>query len=519
MHTVPAIHRPVPLHHHAPHGMLRPSIEDDAVSTTPSTRTGAWGRTQAVDAVLLGLLAIALRIPAFLADTALHFDDGTYGLSAVAMRTGNAPFVSVYSSQGPVFLPLLHLFDVLGFERMDSPRLLPVLAGAAIAIGVYRIASMLTDRGGALLAGALAAASGVVMWTTAPITSDGVALTFAVFAVAEALNHRSRPATHRAVVVALIIGAAVGTKSLLSGPAILVAWIIVASSRRWRDTVVVPIVAAAFAVATAVPWGVRAVYEQSIAYHSTVEGRHDVLANWHKAMSTLGRRDLTMLVLAAVAAGGGLVAWLRRDRTAGAEDAALLDRWFGGDRFLWWWLLLGFVTLAVDPAMWRNHVNILAPPLALLIACHRPSWRVVAVVLVVTVPLQMVSLRALYRPEPYRGAEAVARDAARAIPASAWALTDTGGYVWRAGRATAPWYVDPSILRIETPVDSIRITSASIARVAARPRVCLVLITSPVRWGSFADLPARLAEDGYRKVAPLGPGTLGVYRRPCRSAR
>ena len=82
-----------------------------------------------------------------------------------------------------------------------------------------------------------------------------------------------------------------------------------------------------------------------------------------------------------------------------------------------------------------------------------------------------------------------------------------------------PWYVDPSILRIETPVDSIRITSASVARVAARPRVCLVLITSPVRWGSVPDLPARLSEDGYRKVASLGPGTLGVYRRTCRSPR
>lgn len=489
------------------------------MSRTPSTSTGAWGRTQALDATLLGLVAIMLRLPAFLADTALHFDDGTYGLSAVAMRTGNAPFISVYSSQGPVFLPLLHVFDVLGFERMNSPRLLPVLAGAAISIGVYRIASMLTDRGGALLAGGLAAASGAVMWTTAPITSDGVALTFAVFAVAEALNHRSRPATHRAVVVAILIGAAVGTKSLLSGPAILVAWILVASSRRWRDTVVVPLVAAAFALAAAVPWGVRAVYEQSVAYHSTVEGRHDVLANWHKAMSTLGRRDLTLLVLAVAAVGTALVARIRRGRTAASTDGPRLDRWFGADRFLWWWLLAAFVTLAIDPAMWRNHVNILVPPIVLLVACHRPSWRVVAVVLVVTVPLQMVSLRALYRPEPYRGVEAVARDAARAIPEQSWALTDTGGFVWRSGRATVPWYVDPSILRIETPVDSIRITSASVARVAARPRVCLVLITSPVRWGSFPDLPARLSEDGYRKVASLGPGTLGVYRRTCRSPR
>lgn len=488
------------------------------MTTTPSTRTGAWGRTQAFDAVLLATLALVLRIPAFLADTALHFDDGTYGLSAVSMRTGHAPFASVFSSQGPVFLPLLHVFDVLGFERMDSPRVLPVVAGVAIAIGVYRITSMLTDRGSALLAGALAAASGVVLWTTAPITSDGVALAFGVWAVAEALNHRSRPAAHRAVVVAILIGAAVGTKSLLSGPAILTAWAIIVSTRRWRQAVMVPLVAAVVAVGAAVPWGIRAVYEQSIAYHGTVEGRHDVLGNWHKAMSTLGRRDLTLLALAAVTAIATVVASRRRERSA-RPTPPLLEQWFGGDRFAWWWLLACFVTLALDPAMWQNHVNVLAPPIVVLIACHRPSWRLVTVVLVVTVPLQMVSLRALYDPEPYRGADAIAAAAARDIPDRAWALSDTGGYVWRAGRATAPWYVDPSILRIETPVESIRITSGSIARTAERPRVCLVLITSPVRWGSFRDLPGRLAESGYRKVADLGPGTLGVYRRPCRAVR
>jgi hypothetical protein len=174
---------------------------------------------------------------------------------------------------------------------------------------------------------------------------------------------------------------------------------------------------------------------------------------------------------------------------------------------------------ALDPAMWQNHVSILGPPIALLIACHRPSWRVVAIALAVTIPIQFVMLGALYRPQPYRGSSAVATRAAAAIPARAWALSDTGGYIWRAGRATVPWYVDPSILRIETPIDEIRITSASIARNAERPKVCLVLVTSPERWGSLRDLPARLAESGYRKVTSLGPGTLGVYRRSCRTPR
>lgn len=485
------------------------------MTTIPSTRTGAWGRTQAIDATALAVLAVLLRIPAFLAPTALHFDDGGYALAAISMRSGHAPFISVFSSQGPLFLPLLHVFDTLGFERLDSPRVLPVVAGIAITIGVYRIASMLTDRRAALLAGALAASSGVVLWTTGPITSDGVAAAFAVWSVAEALNYRSRPATHRAVVVAILIGAAVAVKNLLSGPAILIAWLVVLTHRRWRDVLVIPPIAAVVAIGAAVPWGLRAVYLQSIAYHGTVEGRHSVIGNLHKAASTFGRRDLPMLVLGLLALALGSVAWLRRDRTDRSGTAPLLERWFGGDRFLWWWLLAALVVFAVDPAMWRNHVSILGPPVALLIACHRPSWRIVAVVLVITVPIQVFMLRALYRPEPYRGTWAVATRAVERIPARSWALSDTGGPVWRGGGSTAPWYVDPSVLRIETPIDEIRITSASIARTADRPKVCLVLITSEERWGSFRDLPARLAENGYRKVSSLGPGTLGVYRRSC----
>lgn len=480
------------------------------------TRTGDWGPVQFIDAAGLALLAVLLRIPAFLAPRALHFDDGGYALATISMRSGRPPFQSVFSSQGPIFLQVLHLFDIIGFQRLDSPRLGPVMAGAAIAVGAYRCAGLLTDRGGALLAGGLAATCGVVLWTTGPITSDGIAAGFAIWAVAEALNYRSRPATHRAVVVALLLAAALATKSLMALPAALAAWLVILERRRWRDLIGVPLGAAVAAFVTAVPWGLHAVYEQSIAYHRTVEARSDILGNLHKAARTMGARDLTLVTLALITWFAGALRWIRRDRHDAREARPLIERWFADDRFLWWWLLAAIVVLATDFKMWRNHVSVLAPPIVLLVACRRPSWTVVAVTVAVTFPMQCFALRELFDPQPYRGAARTATAAVAAIPERSWALSDTGGYIWRGGRATAPWYVDPSVLRLETPVESLRITSRSIAHQAARPKVCLVLITAPVRWGSLPDLPQRLAEVGYLRTQRLGPGTLGVYRRPCR---
>ena len=65
--------------------------------------------------------------------------------------------------------------------------------------------------------------------------------------------------------------------------------------------------------------------------------------------------------------------------------------------------------------------------------------------------------------------------------------------MWRAGRRTPPDLVDASILRIETG----DITAASVAEAASQPDVCAVVVRSRVRWGSFEDLPERLAAAGY----------------------
>ncbi|MEZ5268370.1 MAG: hypothetical protein R2789_07350 [Microthrixaceae bacterium] len=78
-------------------------------------------RARAIDLIGLGLLALLVRIPAFLSSKALTFDDGVFSLSALAMRDGGIPFADVFSSQGPLFLPLVWLGDLLESAQHQLP--------------------------------------------------------------------------------------------------------------------------------------------------------------------------------------------------------------------------------------------------------------------------------------------------------------------------------------------------------------------------------------------------------------
>ena len=90
--------------------------------------------------IAIATVAVALRIPAYLAVRHVSFDDGAYGASAVAMRAGGLPFREVFSSQGPLFLPLVWLFDLLGLRTLDAPRLLAVASGLALVLATWSAA-------------------------------------------------------------------------------------------------------------------------------------------------------------------------------------------------------------------------------------------------------------------------------------------------------------------------------------------------------------------------------------------
>jgi len=136
---------------------------------------------------VLAAATVLLRLPAYLADRHLTVDDGVFGASALAMRTGALPYREVFSSQGPLFLPLVWVFDLLGLRTLDAPRLLALASGVGLVLATYAAARELTDRPRALLAAGVVAATGSVLWVTAPIAADGPALALATATVALAL--------------------------------------------------------------------------------------------------------------------------------------------------------------------------------------------------------------------------------------------------------------------------------------------------------------------------------------------
>jgi len=468
--------------------------------------------------VVLALAAGILRVPALLAPTNLGYDDGGYGLAAVAMRQGFAPFRAVFSPQGPLFLPLVHVADLIGLQMMDAPRLLAVAAGIATTVAVHAAAREITDRGGALLAGALTASSGVLLWTTGPLTGDGVGAACATAAVAVALAYRRAPSGGKVAAITLLAGAAVAVKSLLVGPAVLVAWVLVLTRRRWVDAVVVPVGAAALVVLAALPWGLGNVADDYVRYHLGKTTARTPGANLDKLVTTFFRRDLPLVVIA----GSSLIVALGRrtvraprllaPHTPPVDRERRWERLVAGDRIVWWWAGLVVVVLLLQQPMFRNHLAALVAPLALLTARYRPSWRVVAVAAVVTVPFQVANLRPLLWPQGYTGTDARVAERLRALPDGVWALSDQPGLVWRAGLGTDPYFVDPSALRIGIDVPSIAISQDRIVASARQPRMCAVAITAADRFGSFPDLPAHLEEIGYRRTDTLGEG-LGVWVR------
>jgi len=464
---------------------------------------GAVMRTRRASILLIAIAvgAVALRIPAYLALRHVSFDDGVYGASAVAMRTGALPFREVFSSQGPLFLPLVWLADLIGLRTFDAPRLLAVAAGLALVGATWSAARALRlSASAAAVAAGLVATSGTVLWVTGPLTSDGPGLALAAGAVAAALWYRREPSLRLAVGAGALLGAALSVKSLLLGAAVPVGWALLPNRRHLGAAVAA---AAGLGLVAALPWGLGNVWDQAVRYHLEAAGPRTPVRNLRKVVSTLGDRDLPV-VLAALAAGGGAVLRTRTSRRpAGVRLAA-------------GWLGATIVVLAAEHPLWRSHVSHLIPPAALLIAAAFDRLRrrltaaavvAAAVVACAVVPYHLVHLSEVLWPAPPGPALAAARTDLRALPPGAEAISDDPGVVWRAGGRTPPDLVDTSILRIQ----SGRITAASLTRAAADRRVCAVLVWSR-RFGDLTALPDGLRRLGYADARAYG-GPKRLWKR------
>jgi len=484
------------------------------VTTAVATaRDTAARRSWRIDAALLALGAVLLRLPAFFGSRHLTFDDGQYGSAVLGMRDGAAPFRDLFSSQGPLHYPVLYVFDLLGLRTLDGPRLETVVAGAVAAVAAYAIARRITTRSGALVAGALVATSGSILYVTGPLSGDGPALALALTAVALALAYRAQPTLLRAAGVGLAMGGALCIKPLVVPAALAVGGIFLLG-RRWRDGAVAAGTAVVLFLVSAAPWGISRVWNQSIVYHRDSHRIRSFGGNVRVLVTTLLERD--PFVVAALLLAGVLWWWSRSHVPVGDASATSPDATRDRRQVAWLiavWLAAQTLFLIVEPAMWRPHVSQVVAPLALFAVLRPPPWRVFVVVAVLLVPWWAVNTHEILWPPSYDGAEQALVDRLRALPDGAWVISDDPGFAWRADRRVPGNFVDVSEKRVQQgQVNATNITSA-----AARRQVCAVVVWAAPRFGRLHSLGKRLQSVGYT-VAHHFKGIRVLYeKRDCKA--
>lgn len=482
--------------------MSRPVAAERARAATD--RRAWW-----IDAAVLAAIAVLLRIPAFVASRHLTYDDGFFGLSAIEMRDGVVPFRDLFSPQGPLHLPLLYLADLVGFRTANAPRLLPLVAGAAVTVVMYATGRRITSRYGAIVAAVLVTTSGSILWTTAGIASDGPALAFAIGAVAVSFGYTQTPSSSRAVTAGALLGAGLAAKAL-AGPAGLAVALLLLSRRRPRDLAYAAGAAVVVALGAAVPWGLGRVWDQSVVYNREASRLTSYPGAATKALHTLVDRDPIVLVAAGLAVAMLVLAhvgWVRAGATGSPTEGPLL---FRPASVLVLWLAAQFALLVYEPAFWRPHVAFLIAPLALLVALRPPPVIALLIGAAAVMPWYLSNVHPMLWPDPYNRAEQAAVDALHGLPAGSLAISDEPGLLWRADRLTVPYFDDSSVKRIEQR----QITAVKLQNAAAKPNVCGVLVWTS-RYGNL-DLAPRLAQVGYELRARYG-GPRVLYEKPaCR---
>lgn len=380
---------------------------------------------------MIALTAVIVRFPTYLSSRPLSFDDGVYGASTVALRHGQAPYREVWSSQGPLHLPLLYVGDLVGLRTPDAPRTTAILSAIVTAVAIWACARLLgaTDAT-AFVAGLLAATTGTMLWAAGQITGDGPAVALSAVAAWCALRYRATPHVGWAVGTGVMFGAAVATKPIVIAALAPTIWWL-AERRRVPDLLAAILAVPLTWIAAALPWGLGRVWDQSIVYHRRAGPAYGVVTQLAKLAQTVTTRDA--ILLAAVTLG-----LCALTRSAIQPDTIVLGSW----------AVIAATVLVFEKAMFANHVATLIIPLALLAALHPPPVRAFIVALVVLAPWQLANQRDILWPQRLTGVDAEVVADLRTLPPGSVVVADDPGLVWRAGLSTPPLMSDTTDMRV-----------------------------------------------------------------------
>jgi hypothetical protein len=419
-------------------------------------------RANVLFVTVLAALAAAIRIPMWLSRTNLTFDEGVFLASTDLAAAGFTQYRDFFASQGPLFLPLLQLGDLLGFGDPRGARTIMVISGIAIAIATYFILIVATTRRRAFLLSALVAISGAVLTAAGPVQSDGPALALALAALAITMHRNDRTA---ALLAGVLIGGAVAVKSLHVVPTVLMVAIVLGYRRDWLNLAYTSLTALAIGLGTSLVYGVERVWDQYVLFHLAKDNSANLLENVGHAGTSLFEFDLAILILAVVT-----VVLLGRSEGKPILHVFDLPPWLPGT-----WMVASLAVIIGFTHIEDGFVRVVAfliPPLTMLIArhLHIPD-RILVGVVVVAIPFQVVTIALPPEPDPASTA-LVAR--IELLEEGALVVSDDPGLVWSARRLSHPATVDPSHARFTTGY----LTEDMIDRALNDPRTCAYVAAS-----------------------------------------
>src|SRR5579884_1872956 len=336
------------------HGSLAPGGRHHLALRRPAPPVALTTRRWLFAAALAPLLGLRLY---HLHRYVLRGDEGVYLESLLLMARGYLPFRDFFCSQGPLFLPLLYPFTLLG-SGVFWPRLGVVLY---TLVGLLAAAAL-----GRRLGGPVAGVASLVVLGLSPnllfvsrlTLAEGPALGLATAAVWLATRAPARPWLAGS---AAMLAAALLVKPMLAPAGLAVLALALAPRLRARawgalavDLALMAAVALLVLAVVVAPFGIANVLDQLVAFHTEVtrvEQRGRLVGGWDNLASALpkladegpglyalGTVGLLLALRARQALGLGVILWL-------LGTAALL------------WIYVPF---------YDRYLAFLLPPLALL---------------------------------------------------------------------------------------------------------------------------------------------------------
>ncbi|MGW3288391.1 glycosyltransferase family 39 protein [Streptomyces sp. NPDC001002] len=349
-----------------------PPIRPRTRTRTTRPRPRPRPRPRVTEAVLLCLLALAVRLPSF------HRpfwspDEGYLATQAAMLRNGGHLYDDVVDRKPPL-LPWLYeaCFAVAGNDNgLAAVRVAAVVALGVTAILTARTASRLLGTWAALPAGVMTVAASAAL--PAP---DAMAATFEIFmlpATAAALYFGIRG---RFLLAGLAVAVAALTKQVGFAPLLPLIPLALSGPRRWRNTAALTVGTAAPVTICALTLGThRFTFWVFLSSGSYATSPLDALHVASRAAAGLGN---LLTAVAAVAILLPLLPWrrrphahpirLRRERTmwprGGRGPEAGPSR--SADRLLIGWLLASAMAVAVGWHFYGHYFLQLVPPVVLL---------------------------------------------------------------------------------------------------------------------------------------------------------